>query len=224
MVTDSYKKHEIRQRILYKRNSLDKSFINTASKKIWHRLIGTSEFQKAKIIMFYVSKDNEVGTHSMIKETLASCKKVCVPRINNTKNRIDSIIIRDFGKDLIKGSFSVLEPKGGKITKKNNLIIAPGVAFDKKGYRLGWGKGYYDKFLEDKGGIPKIGLAFDFQIVPELPKDKHDVPMDIVITEKRMIKNLKHQNPNLKTNPKSKILNPNRNINSFAISNLGFGI
>ncbi len=94
-------------------------------------------------------------------------------------------------KELSIGSYGILEPRTEKIRKTRvediDLIIVPGVAFDKKGNRIGHGKGYYDRLL-DKTNATKIGLAFEFQLLKEIPTDKHDLPIDILITEKRIIK------------------------------------
>lgn len=183
-------KCKIRQRILTKRRNLDKSYVENVSKKIYQRLKNISEYQKARTIMFYVSKDNEVETHKMIEDTIKIGKHVCVPYTDRLNKRIYPVMIKDLEKDLELGSFGVLEPKKKNKTDTNfiDLIITPGIAFDKDGYRLGWGKGYYDRFLGETGKVPKIGLAFEFQIVPKLPRDRHDIPVDMVITEKRLIK------------------------------------
>lgn len=184
------KKSDIRDRILAKRVNLDKTFVENASEKIYQRLSKTEEFCNAKTIMFYVSKDNEVSTHSMIKNAIDAGKKICVPYTDRINHTICPVIIEDMEKDLAPGAFGILEPKEKKEshTILIDLIITPGIAFDENGYRLGWGKGYYDRFLEKLNRIPRIGLAYDFQIVKELPRDKHDVPVDMVITEKRIIK------------------------------------
>lgn len=185
-------KEEHRKGILIKRNNLKKKFIFDASKKIYRKLIKTEEFRKAKIIMFYVSKDNEVETWQMIKNVISIRKKICVPKIDKINHKLHPIMIKNICLDTKVGCFGIHEPIPKANTavplEKIDLVITPGIAFDKKGYRLGWGKGYYDRFLEDLNKIPKIGLAFDFQIIKDMPKDKHDVPMDMVITERRIIK------------------------------------
>lgn len=182
----------VRKKILAKRAGITKSFVNKASKKIYQRLIKTKEYNNAKTIMFYVSKDNEVETRFMIEGTIKRNKKICVPKTDRINYRLYPIMIKDIDKDLELGNFGLHEPRLDRrkmvpITKID-LIITPGIAFDRDGYRLGWGKGYYDRFLENTGRIPKIGLAFDFQVVPQLPRDSHDIPVDMVITEKRIMK------------------------------------
>lgn len=184
-------KTSVRKKILAKRNSITKKFVNEASKKIYKRLINTSEYNNAKTIMFYVSKDNEVETRSMIEDTIKKSKKICVPKTDRLNHKLHPVMIKDMDSDLELSHFGLHEPRldRGKLVSitKIDLIITPGIAFDRDGYRLGWGKGYYDRFLENTGNIPKIGLAFDFQIIPQLPRDSHDIPVDIVITEKRRL-------------------------------------
>lgn len=181
-------KTSIRKKNLAKRAGITKAFVNIASKKIYNKLSAAEEFKKAKIIMFYVSKDNEVDTRFMIKDAMARGKKICVPKTDRFNRQLHPIMIKDMDKDLELGHFGLHEPRLDKkkmvSIKKIDLIVTPGVAFDRDGYRLGWGKGYYDRFLEGTGKTPKIGLAYDFQIVPQLPRDSYDIPMDMVVTEK----------------------------------------
>ena len=184
-------KQEIRKLILSKRKKLSKTWVVKQSKKIHKCLIATKEFKKASTVMFYITKDNEVDTSSMIKYALSKNKTVCVPCVDNTNYTMHPAIINNLDKDLVSGNYCILEPSNRNNKPKNiDLIITPGIAFDKNGHRLGWGKAYYDKFLEKTGDLLKIGLGFDFQIVENLPIDSHDIPMDIVITEKRTINNL----------------------------------
>lgn len=191
-------KKKIRKLLLKKRNTLSKMEVNRWSNEIFHRFITTEEYKNAKTIMFYVSKDNEVETKPIIEYAIKHKKNVCVPKTDRIKHKLYPIKIKSLNKDLQLGIFGLQEPilNRKKIVPVNkiDLIITPGIAFDINGYRLGWGKGYYDRFLEKTGVIPKIGLAFTLQIVPKLPVDKHDMPMDMVITEKRIINKLLNSN------------------------------
>jgi len=170
-----------RRVVLRKRNRLSKKEIIEKSKKIQKKLFNSSEYKKAKIVMFYVSFDCEVDTFEMIKKSLKN-KKICVPVVQ--KDEIIPSIINDF-KDLNKKNvFGISEPsKINKINKKDiDLVIVPGVVFDKQNHRIGYGKGYYDKFLKDFNG-KKIGLAFDLQILEVIPRNEWDVKLDKVISE-----------------------------------------
>ena len=145
------------------------------------------EFKDSKVVMFYVSFNSEVDTHEMIKEALKS-KRIAVPKV--VEGEMQSALIIDFDQMIPSGKFNILEPiELLKIEPKNiSLIIIPGIAFDRKGHRIGYGYGYYDKFLRKISKAVKIGIAFDFQIVDKIPNEAHDVPLDSIVTEKEVIK------------------------------------
>ena len=174
-------KQEIRKQTLEKRNSLTKDQIIEKSKKIKEKLFSSHSYKTAKTIMFYVSFGSEVSTEEMIKEALEE-KKVCVP-ITEDHTIIPSLIEKYEDLDK-KGKYNILEPSIMKKINKDNidLVIVPGVAFDKELHRIGYGKGYYDKFMKDIKA-KKIGLAFSEQIVELTPKDEWDVKLDKVISE-----------------------------------------
>jgi len=180
-------KSNIRKELKDIRNSLSKKEIINKSKAIEKIIINLNEFKESSNILFYISYNNEVFTHDMIKKCLGK-KEVIVP-ISNTKNETLILSKLESWKDLKNGSYGILEPD--KLIKFNqkklDLIIVPGVGFDERGNRLGHGKGYYDKLLE-KSNAKTIGLAFECQIVDRIPTDKNDIPADIIITEKRIIK------------------------------------
>lgn len=179
-------KEKLREEILEKRNSLDKKKLKKKSKKIIKRLRKLKEFKKAKTIMFYVSKGSEVYTHDIIKKMIKK-KKIIVP-VTDFKNK-DLILseINDF-KELEPGYYNVLEPKNVKEVDINKIdvVIVPGVVFDKKKNRIGYGEGYYDIFLK-KAKALKIGLCFDFQLIDEIKKEKYDVAVDVIVTDKYII-------------------------------------
>ncbi len=174
-------KTEIRKKNLQKRKNLTSEQNKLLSKKIVDNFLATLTYQKSDQILSYISFNNEVQTELIIKESLKKMKKVGAPKI--VGNEILAFEINHLG-DLNIGKYSILEPTTTKpfYVTENTIIIIPGVAFDKNGTRLGFGKGFYDRFLSDQPGI-KIALAYDFQIVKKIPKDKHDIPMDMIITE-----------------------------------------
>ncbi len=180
-------KAQIRDEILRKRNSLSEEERLNKSKKIKDNLLSLDEYKKAKNVMFFVSFGSEVHTHEMIKEALKN-KTVIVPKVIN--NQIEPSLIIDFDSLIPSGKFGILEPiEAMPIAYKNiDLILVAGIAFDKEGYRLGYGLGYYDKFLAKLPKALKIGLCFDFQVVEKLPREAHDVPVDMVVTDKEVIR------------------------------------
>lgn len=178
-------KNQLKELILAKRNSLSKQEIIEKSKKIVNSLLHLENYKKSKTIMFFVSFNNEVNTHDIIKSEIKN-KIVIVPKVEH--HEIEPSVIIDFD-NLITAKFGILEPiETMKIAyKKIDLVLVPGIVFDKEGHRIGYGFGYYDKFLRKVPKAIKIGLAFDFQIVDKIPREMHDVSVDMIITEKRVI-------------------------------------
>jgi len=186
-------KQKIREKLLKKRSHLSREDVIDKSKRIHRRLLNTKQFTDARIIMFYMPKDNEVDTRQTISLAIRKGKTVCLPYIDKDSHMIYPAIIRNMKKDIAKGTFGILEPRRKTSRpKKIDIIIVPGAAFDTECRRLGRGKAYYDRFLKNKKDIPRIGLGFDFQIVKKLPENIYDIPMDIVITEKKIIKGGTH--------------------------------
>ena len=143
--------------------------------------------KQAGRICLYVSLPEEVDTHAIITTLFKEKRDVIVPRVTSDSMTLHSILSYD---DLIVGSYDIKEPgaKGNNVSLDDiDLFVVPGIAFDRHGYRLGRGKGYYDRLLSRSKAI-KIGLAFSCQIVSRLPRDIYDIPMDVVITEKETIK------------------------------------
>jgi len=149
------------------------------------------EFRNAQNILFYVSYDNEVHTHEMIKTTLAHGKNVVVPFSDLKNKRIIPAEIHAWN-DLAPGAYGILEPKKECIQEVDlgtiDFILAPGVAFDIHGHRIGHGMGYYDRLLQNSQNARHVGLAFELQIVKEIPVEKHDVAVDMIVTEKRILR------------------------------------
>ena len=135
--------------------------------------------------MVFGSFNSEGHTHEMIKDALRN-KTVIIPKVAHSE--LEPSVIIDFD-NLIPAKFGILEPiELMKIAYKNiDLVLVPGIVFDKEGHRIGYGFGYYDKFLKKVPKAVKVGLAFDFQIVDRIPAEEHDVPVDFIITEKRII-------------------------------------
>lgn len=173
-------KNKLRNEILEKRNKLDITNAESKSKLIIDKLRQDSNFISAKTIMFYVSKGNEVHTQDLIKESIKD-KRVIVPKVH------DKGLLCCQLKEFDKMEFSclgILEPIDEMTCDVSDidLIIVPGVVFDKRGHRIGYGMGYYDSLLKN-AKCPKIGLAYDFQILDKIPNDEWDIKVDKVITD-----------------------------------------
>lgn len=176
-------KEQIRSKILDKLKTQKEDTRDRKSRLIKEKLLRTKVFKKAKIIMFYIAFRGEVDTQEMIKAAQKLGKIVTVPVCEEDRITLRPCILDSHAK-LRKGPYGVWEPAERKCARLNNLdlVIVPGVAFDKKGGRLGRGKGFYDRFLET---LPthtvSIGLAFHFQILPKVPAHKHDVNVKKVL-------------------------------------------
>lgn len=184
-------KKQIRNTILKIRNSLTLQEIIEAEKLIFDNLLKLEQFIKSKNIFCYLSFRSEVPTQNIIKYCQQNEKNVYIPICNmDTKEMIISLYDKDV--ELIASSYGLQEAsiETIKLSDRNILDTAlmPGAVFDIKGYRIGYGAGYYDKFYAhtDKQ-IYKIALAYSFQIVDEIPKDDYDIPVNCIITEKGII-------------------------------------
>ena len=176
-------KAQIRSKILLRLKTQKEEDRSRKSKLITSKLLRNKVFKQAKIVMFYIAFGGEVNTEEMIREAKKIGKLVCVPVCRKDKETMYPAILEDRAK-LKKGPYGVLEPVAQTQVKPENLdlIIVPGLAFDKKGNRLGRGKGCYDRFLcslSEK--TSSIGLAFDFQILPLVPTTCYDVSVKKVI-------------------------------------------
>lgn len=180
-------KHKIRRHIKEKLDNHSELEKARKSGIIKNKLFKEKAFKEAKVVMFYVSLKDEVDTLSMIDEAIAAGKRVCVPVIIKEERRLMAGEIKNRMADLEKQHFGIYQPKDGRVKEVPlediDLIIVPGIAFDTNNMRLGRGHGYYDRFLSSVPNKAKtIGLAFDFQVVDNLPQDPHDIPVWKTIT------------------------------------------
>lgn len=172
-------KRELRKRV----KEFKKHFLQTdnieQSEAIFNKVEQLPAFIDAKTVLLYWSMDDEVGTHSFIEKWWKQ-KTILLPSVDG-----DTLNIKQFKgiKSMLPGeSFGILEPTGANFNDLNliDLIIVPGVAFDKANNRMGRGRGYYDKLLQVTEAL-KVGVCFNFQFVEKVPVEDHDLPMDLVI-------------------------------------------
>ena len=176
----------IRREVHAKRRSLDVTSREAASDRITAELLGLDVVRDAKTWFVYVSYGVEVGTHKMIHTLLAQSNIVCVPRIIGSES-MNAQQIRSFD-ELRLGQFGILAPPPGEQNLGIvDVCICPGIAFTEQGERIGAGRGFYDRYLAAHPPRLAIGLAFECQLVPQLPLEIHDRRMDYVITEERII-------------------------------------
>ena len=177
----------LRRKYIDLRKKLPPKVVSLKSKEITKRLFTNSGFADKNYILAYLPVNNEVETRHIITYLFKNKKKVFVPCLRTSDHTYHFCQLTSF-KNLEFGPYKILQPKNHRIIDARQLeaAILPGVAFDKKGVRLGYGKGVYDKLLANFRGL-KIGLAYDFQVVDRLPREKHDLVMDIIVSEKRML-------------------------------------
>ena len=158
------------------------------SNEIFNKIIKTEEFKNAKIIAMYKSINSEVDTKEIIKYSLNIGKTICLPKVE--ENELKFYKINSICEKLEKSKFGIEEPKVEKENLIDNnlidLVIVPGICFDTEKNRLGFGKGYYDRFLKQKD-FKTIGICFDEQIAVKIPTDEYDVKVKQIITDKRKI-------------------------------------
>ena len=177
----------VRREILKRR----KERANGSSSKagsIRMNLTALPDYRDAGLIHCYVSIPGEVDTWVLIGDALRGKKRIVVPFVRKGETDLLHSEISDLSELIQKGGMGLYRPSG-EIRPVDfqaiDLVIVPGVAFDRMGNRLGFGRGYYDRFLKKVGAI-KVGLAFEFQILDSVPMGETDVPVDLVVTEEKV--------------------------------------
>ncbi|MFC1616648.1 5-formyltetrahydrofolate cyclo-ligase [Candidatus Margulisiibacteriota bacterium] len=178
-------KEALRKKYLSKRASLTIDDVKKASRVICEKLLNLPEIQVANTIAFYNPITNEPDLLSLIPDFLKQNKKVYFPRYESSKYVFTQVL--DANNDFVKGKYGVLEPKktnpGINLDTAKEIIdiwLVPGIVFDKRNHRIGFGKGYFDRFLNQAKGY-KIGIGYSWQCIAKMPADKKDVQMDELI-------------------------------------------
>ena len=185
-------KSEIRKETLQARLALTGQEVAEKSANILKRLLALEEYRRAAVLMTYVDFRNEVQTDGLIRESLARGKRVAVPLTDSRDRRLIPSLLLNFPEDLAPGAWGILEPAPGRLRPVEpaaiDLVVAPGVAFDEQGNRLGYGGGYYDRFLpQTRPDCFRVAPAFELQIRPEITPDPYDCPVHCLVTEERVI-------------------------------------
>lgn len=179
-------KNLIRRKYLQKRLALSRKEVLAKSKKIAENLLNLPEILQKNNISCYLPIRNEVETKFIIEQLIKNGVNIFLPGFNKKRGEY---FFAQFGgwKNLEEGLYGVLQPTDiERIDAKNiDVAILPGVAFSKDGVRLGYGKGVFDRLLTGSPAL-KIGLAYDFQIIDAVPCEKHDLVMDIIVSEKKV--------------------------------------
>lgn len=152
--------------------------------EIAEKLFSLDEYKKCKTILAFVSKDIEVSTEAIITKAFSDGKTVAVPRCDAQRNTMTFCIIKS-RDDLRAGYYGIPEPKDTCDELKSfdsSICLVPALAYDKKLFRVGFGKGFYDRFLNDYSGV-SVGVCYSDCITEQLPCDEFDRPVDILITD-----------------------------------------
>lgn len=181
-------KAEIRKRILEARRALTVNEVEVKSEAILQNVLKTPEYVEADNILLYADYNNEVMTRGIFEDALMRKKRVYFPKSDSLTNTMVFYQVLS-AKQLEKGFMGIPEPKENMQLRyrfhadEDTLVILPGVAFDTAGFRIGYGRGFYDKFLSSRRQLSTMALAFACQIVEELPREAHDIKMDKIVTE-----------------------------------------
>ncbi len=182
-------KAAIRRKILDRLQSQDPEVRADHSRRIITALLRHEAFIQAKAVLVYLSKDEEVSTDALLAPAFESGKRVFVPVVDRDSDELRIAELSGPDTRYQLGPFGIRQPVKEDLKfvspEAVDLVVAPGVAFDRKGGRIGHGKGYYDRWLSRLGShVTRVGLAFDFQVLDAVPQDGNDVQMDTLITEK----------------------------------------
>lgn len=186
-------KSEIREVALKARKGITREDLVELSGAVMKNVISSSEYRDSKVIATYVAKNDEVRTEGIIRRSLAQGKRVLVPVSQPDSTSLIFSELHDFDRELALGHFGVLEPVARYVRpvrlEEADLILVPLVAWDDRGHRLGYGKGYFDDALAVIGVLSMtMGLGLESQRVRRIPEEAHDVPLAAVATEQRIIR------------------------------------
>lgn len=180
-------KKDIRKCVLEKRGQMTQEEWDEKSHRIFKKVVTHPFFFDAKTVCCYVDFRREVGTRSIIEEAWRQEKKVAVPKIEN--DRMNFYYIEKW-EDLEEGYYGILEPKTDCLLREENpLVIMPGAVYDSMRSRIGYGKGFYDRFLHEYPKAFTLALAFELQMVEQVPCEEHDIRPQVLITEEEMYDN-----------------------------------
>lgn len=184
-------KRHIRKSVLKLRDELTERERRDKSRAIIGKLMNTGAYEEAEVVLSYVSYKSEVITEEMIEAALKDGKRVYCPRIDKDDMEFYRIMSME---DLTTGYKGIREPmpngdrllSGRDISMSKCLMIMPGSAFDRERNRIGYGKGYYDRYLERYPQLPTIAVCFECQLVEKIPAEAYDIKPAVIMTEKGM--------------------------------------
>ena len=173
-------KKQLRDQIRQRKRAMTETEITEKSAALAQKFLASPLYKQAKTLYGYLPYNQEVRTVPILEQALADGKQVAVPKIYGDTMRF--ILLPDLSK-VEKGYSGIPEPIADEpiANDETALVLMPGLAFDPKGNRMGYGGGFYDKFLEAEPGHPTVALCYDFQMLPHLDTEAHDIPVDLVL-------------------------------------------
>ncbi len=175
-------KLELRRQIRARKRAMTQAQIEESSGKLCEKFLTTPQYRQAKTIYGYLPYNQEVRTVPILQQALADGKRVAVPKVFEDEMRF--LYIEDLSQ-VETGYAGIPEPIGdGPVAQDlKALVLMPGLAFDRQGRRIGYGGGFYDRFLAREPDHPTVALCYGFQLVDTLPTEEFDIPVDLVIWE-----------------------------------------
>jgi|LSQX01.2.fsa_nt_gb 5-formyltetrahydrofolate cyclo-ligase len=183
-------KNVIRKRMIEGRNGMNLRQIAEKSAAITEKLCSLRQYSDAQTLTVYMSYRNEVSTEAFIERCLCQGKRVAIPKVVTVPAlTLELYEIRDLRNDVLPGFKGIPEPNSAVLKKVDpqdiDFAVIPGLSFDYGGHRIGYGAGLYDRLLAKlRPECLKVGIAYDMQMMEQLMAEKHDITMDMVITEK----------------------------------------
>ncbi|UCC69202.1 MAG: 5-formyltetrahydrofolate cyclo-ligase [Armatimonadota bacterium] len=179
-------KSELRRAVLARRNALSPQEIRLQSAAAGSRLFELLELKGAGLVMFFVSFGSEIDTLPMIRQALAEGKRVAAPRADPETRELTPCEITDTERDLAPGAHEIREPKAhcpAVGLDEIDVVLVPAAAWGEDGHRLGYGGGYYDRFLPRLPRARRVGLGLEVQVVAEVPHGERDLPVEVLVTD-----------------------------------------
>lgn len=174
------KKKELRKEYKQKRRALTEEQVKEGSARIQEQFLHSDIYKSEDNLLIYVSQDNEVDTVPVIKQALSDGKTVAVPKVYGDHmhfHRIHGL------QDLKAGAYGILEPENCEmIHPSEGILIVPGIVFDEKGHRIGYGGGYYDRYIKKHPELTTVAFAYDFQVIPEIDCEAFDEKPQMILT------------------------------------------
>lgn len=173
-------KKVLRAQIREQKRAMSEQQINMLSQALAEKFFETEQYKSASTIYGYLPYNQEVRTIPILQRALSDGKVVAVPKVID--DRMIFVVMNDLSK-VSKGYAGIPEPieNGPEADDPDALVLMPGLAFDPQGHRVGYGGGFYDRFLEKEPNHPTVALCYSFQVFPELETQEHDIPVDLVL-------------------------------------------